>query len=128
MMEGEFRLTFVVVLNTLLLAFKRWKQVRVFVLDLLEVRRWVTSALSWRKLLSLELLVAIIALLHKALILHERVALTSAQVWVSLLPAGRLDLTIGLGGELRSLGVCLWVDSLGLAIDWSHVIRTVHLL
>lgn len=127
-MEGEFRLTFVVVLNTLLLAFKRRKQVRVFVLDLLEVRRRMTSTLSWRKLLSLELLVAIIALLHKALILHERVALTSAQVWVSLLPAGRLDLTIGLGGELRSLGVCLWIDSLGLAIDWSHIIWTVHLL
>lgn len=127
-MEGEFRLTFVVVLNTLLLAFKRRKQVRVFVLDLLEVRRRMTSTLSWRKLLSLELLVAIISLLHKALILHERVALTSAQVWVSLLPAGRLDLTIGLGGELRSLGVCLWIDSLGLAIDWSHIIWTVHLL
>jgi hypothetical protein len=127
-MEGEFRLTFVVVLNTLLLAFKRRKQVRVFVLDLLEVRRRMTSTLSWRKLLSLELLVAIISLLHKALILHERVALTSAQVWVSLLPAGGLDLTIGLGGELRSLGVCLWIDSLGLAIDWSHIIWTVHLL
>jgi hypothetical protein len=126
---GEFRLTFVVILNTLLFAFKRWEKVRVFVLNLLKVCWRFSAALSWWELLSWELLETIVALLRQALILCNRVALTSAKVWISLLSAGWLGLTIEVASlELRSLVVCLWVNSLRLAVDRSHIFRTVHLL